>query len=304
MKADTTEVTEQEECGACGRTFPTLSEVFTHDCPAIDTSYYAPHATKLGDSIDPPEGGGSGRSSRGGPSKTNRYPGNCVKCGGRVKAEAGFLVKDNSKQAGGTVWGVEHKPGECVKNAKPVESSKRTISPKQEGFLRSLLAERNPEANADEVIAALNTLPNPVAGASAMIDALKKLPKQAPKVHSEEVGDGFWYMHGDPGTVVKVQRAVHGSGNLYAKRLEIQEDHTSFTMQHGSSKQHPGVFEYWQGGYNQLVKAVANGTAERLTPEKASELGHLYGMCCCCGATLTDEISIAAGIGPVCAKKL
>jgi hypothetical protein len=40
-----------------------------------------------------------------------------------------------------------------------------------------------------------------------------------------------------------------------------------------------------------------------MTLEDAKEFGRLYGMCCQCGATLTDEKSIEAGIGPVCAGK-
>lgn len=44
--------------------------------------------------------------------------------------------------------------------------------------------------------------------------------------------------------------------------------------------------------------------SERLTLEQAQEFGRLYGVCGICGATLTDETSIAAGIGPVCAGRL
>jgi hypothetical protein len=40
-------------------------------------------------------------------------------------------------------------------------------------------------------------------------------------------------------------------------------------------------------------------------PIKAiTEQGKATGVCGCCGRTLTDEVSINAGIGPVCAKKL
>ena len=47
----------------------------------------------------------------------------------------------------------------------------------------------------------------------------------------------------------------------------------------------------------------------RLCPEHkmsladAKKFGALYGTCCVCGRTLTDEVSIEAGIGPVCAQK-
>jgi hypothetical protein len=37
--------------------------------------------------------------------------------------------------------------------------------------------------------------------------------------------------------------------------------------------------------------------------EEAKAFGRLYGVCVRCGATLTDEQSIEAGIGPVCAGR-
>ena len=79
-----------------------------------------------------------------------------------------------------------------------------------------------------------------------------------------------------------MQIAVHGSGKPYAKLLDTAT----------------GNFDYSPGLVNEVR---ASGT--RLTLERAKELGHLYGRCIRCGATLTDEGSIAAGIGPVCATK-
>jgi hypothetical protein len=37
--------------------------------------------------------------------------------------------------------------------------------------------------------------------------------------------------------------------------------------------------------------------------EDGKKYGKLYGVCCVCGRVLTDENSIQAGIGPVCANK-
>lgn len=81
------------------------------------------------------------------------------------------------------------------------------------------------------------------------------------------------------GVVHKVQKAVHGSGNLYAKVLQ------------------DGAFVYAPGAIRSLLPE------HRMTLEQAKEYGQLYGVCCNCGATLTDEKSIEAGIGPVCARK-
>lgn len=57
-------------------------------------------------------------------------------------------------------------------------------------------------------------------------------------------------------------------------------------------------FQYEQG-------AIHHIQAEwRMTLEQAKEFGVLYGTCMVCGRTLTDERSIAAGIGPICAGKV
>lgn len=76
------------------------------------------------------------------------------------------------------------------------------------------------------------------------------------------------------------------SGKPYAKRLVVLQ---------GESK---GTFEYEAG----LIRRLSN--ADRLSVDEAAAFGHKYGMCCVCGATLTDPKSIAAGIGPVCAGRV
>lgn len=94
--------------------------------------------------------------------------------------------------------------------------------------------------------------------------------------------DGF-YKRGE--IIFKVQVAVHGSGNLYAKRLVVEE------FGHASWEYAPGV-----------ITTLLD--SERLSLEDAQAFGRLYGVCGVCGRTLTDEASIAAGIGPVCASNL
>jgi hypothetical protein len=92
--------------------------------------------------------------------------------------------------------------------------------------------------------------------------------------------DGFWEL--PDGRIAKVQIAVHGSGQPYAKLLNTDT----------------GSFDYSSG----LVSEVRR-TGTRLPIERAKELGKLYGRCICCGRTLTDEYSIENGIGPICAQK-
>jgi hypothetical protein len=83
--------------------------------------------------------------------------------------------------------------------------------------------------------------------------------------------------------IYKVVKAVHGSGRLYAQRLEI--DGTS------------GHFEYAGGAIRSLRPEW------KMTLEEAKAFGSLYGFCVRCGATLTDDVSIKAGIGPICAGR-
>lgn len=74
--------------------------------------------------------------------------------------------------------------------------------------------------------------------------------------------------------------------NLYAKRF----------VPEATTKSERFVYE---GG---AVKRLSAN--DRLTVQEAEELGARYGVCCVCGAELTDAKSIERGIGPVCAKKV
>ncbi len=102
------------------------------------------------------------------------------------------------------------------------------------------------------------------------------------------VSDG---MYEREGTIYKVQRAVHGSGYLYAKVLTLHE------TADGKTK---GTFEFEQGAIRKIA------AQDKISLEDAKVFGRLYGVCCKCGATLTDDSeggSIEAGIGPICSGK-
>jgi hypothetical protein len=108
-------------------------------------------------------------------------------------------------------------------------------------------------------------------------------PERPAQATQPAVTQDGWYQKG--ADIFKVQRAVHGSGNLYAKRLVVTG---------------PGEasWEYAPGMVRLLTEA------DRLTVEAAASFGRLYGVCAVCGRTLTDEGSIEAGIGPVCINKV
>lgn len=107
-------------------------------------------------------------------------------------------------------------------------------------------------------------------------------------------------MHRLDGNIYKVQRAVHGSKHLYAKVLVKEEPDCGGCANGepcGAGCAWKVSFEYAPG----VIKRLSSAT--RMSLEEAKEFGALYGTCCVCGRTLTNEESIEAGIGPVCAGK-
>lgn len=164
----------------------------------------------------------------------------------------------------------------------------RLASDKQLAFINRLMSEKDtPAALERDLIAALHGDLLSSRDASRFIDALLACPRKRtePKAPAVEVVEGFYSKgEGEDMSIAKVQRAVHGSGNLYAKRLKPS-----------------GGFEYEAG----LIREIGRGAGwELLTHERAVAFGKLYGVCGVCGRTLTNEESIEAGIGPVCAGRL
>lgn len=117
-------------------------------------------------------------------------------------------------------------------------------------------------------------------------DAAPKPAATEKAVQPERITEDGMYKLGD--RIIKVQKAVHGSGNLYAKELVQVE---------GRKGKTEWAFEYAPGLINQLT------AADRMTLDEAKAWGRLYGSCCNCGRTLTDETSISEGLGPICAKR-
>lgn len=173
----------------------------------------------------------------------------------------------------------------------PVKADKKnTASEKQVKFIERLIGQMNDDLRGrmqkvyDDTVEAGKL---DVKTASQLIDTFMQLvkaqPKQATPKRPEagEVTEGM-YRKGDE--IFKVQRAVHGSGQLYAKRLV-------------GSKEDGWSFEYAAGAIRGLT------ADDKMTLTEAKEFGALYGTCCVCARTLTKEESIEAGIGPICASK-
>jgi hypothetical protein len=115
--------------------------------------------------------------------------------------------------------------------------------------------------------------------ASALIDHLFKAPKVAVVATEVPLPSGIYAV----GTDVYKVYWNQGKTHMLAKRLEVTNGSGSWT---------------YAGAAARFVKAE-----QQMTLAQAKEFGAIYGVCCNCGATLTDETSIEAGIGPVCAKR-
>lgn len=95
------------------------------------------------------------------------------------------------------------------------------------------------------------------------------------------VTEAGMYQRGGPnGPIIKVQKS-RDSDRLYGKLLTVDAPNAAH-------------FVYKAG----LLRDLA--AEDKMTLEAARAFGQLYGVCCKCGATLTDETSIERGIGPFC----
>jgi hypothetical protein len=119
--------------------------------------------------------------------------------------------------------------------------------------------------------------------ASRVIDALKGAPVAVATKGGSAVATLSVGMYRTPdGTMYRVQESRE-SGRLYAKRMK-------WDMLMESKPR----FEYDRGAIYSLT------SADRMSVEDARAWGVETGVCCVCGAFLTDAKSVARGIGPVC----
>ena len=140
---------------------------------------------------------------------------------------------------------------------------------KQVAFIESLISEVDPTRVVD--FDALS-----IEDASHLIGELRQMKA---KFQVAEVLTEGMYQTAD-GVIYRVQKSRQ-SGHPYAKRLNALQN----------------TFEFEGGAIRKLR------LADKMTLEDAKAFGVATGVCCVCAAFLTDEKSVAAGIGPICAKK-
>jgi hypothetical protein len=143
----------------------------------------------------------------------------------------------------------------------------RPASEKQVAFLKTLISER-----ANDLVVDFATLTSKQA--SDLIGSLISAPR-----NNAPVAEGMY--RNANGVIYKVQ-ASRETGNLYAKVLDVAER----------------KFIYEQGAMRGLTAEM------RMTIEEAKAFGVEYGFCVWCGKFLTDPVSVAQGIGPVCAGRV
>lgn len=210
-------------------------------------------------------------------------------------------------------------------------SAESPATDKQISFLCSLAIQKLAKSEADSVTRDAQSGRWTRRSISAEIDRLKEMPRRpTPAVAPDRSPAGIPVdgqekpataqtraeleagMYRRDGIIYKVQLAVHGSGKPYAKRLvatnECQE------CKYPASYHDVADDMYYKGCSDHDFKAkwafeYASGAIWDLQPghklslEEAKEFGALYGTCCCCGRTLTNEESIKKRIGPICEGK-
>lgn len=119
---------------------------------------------------------------------------------------------------------------------------------------------------------------DPRTGSAVLVEPEHGRVAVAPQpTRAAPAGEG-WFSMG--GKIYKVQQS-QSSGHLYAKVLETT-----------------GGWVFAPGKIKELTED------HRLTAAEAAKYGKLYGVCCICGRVLTNEESIEAGIGPICAGRI
>lgn len=141
---------------------------------------------------------------------------------------------------------------------------------RQVAFINNLVVER---AYAEPIDFATLTSKD----ASQLINALIAMPMAGQAKRITELG-----VYKTPNETIYRVHQSRETGNLYAKMFDIDEM----------------KFVYEAGAMRMLRPEW------KMTLEEAKRFGVETGICCVCGAYLTDARSVAEGIGPVCAGRV
>lgn len=121
-------------------------------------------------------------------------------------------------------------------------------------------------------------------GQMSSYTSVEETPIPTPTPIGWTMADSGIYQEPSSGRIFKVYESVK-SGRILCKYLVVDK------------VRNKGKFVY-MGLASRFVQHEW-----KMTEEDARKFGKVYGICCVCGRTLTDEESVANGIGPICAGK-
>jgi hypothetical protein len=124
--------------------------------------------------------------------------------------------------------------------------------------------------------------------------------KQTVTDSAAEVTEDGIYRNPATGEIFKVQVAVHGSGQLYAKQAYLDGLTPEYRIPLDGTAGEDARVE-WAYRPGLLAKISPEW---RVTKEVAAAFGALYGRCIRCHRTLTREDSIERAMGPICSGKM
>lgn len=117
-----------------------------------------------------------------------------------------------------------------------------------------------------------------------------------PMVNNKQpLQDGMYRGPNPNNHIYKVYHTVHGANQQVTKRLVVTEEIDDYNIRSEEANTVTVSFKYEGKAPLAFLKP-----SMRLTTAEAMAFGRLYGACCICGKTLTNELSIHLGIGPVC----
>jgi hypothetical protein len=164
--------------------------------------------------------------------------------------------------------------GACFPLKKELVMSARPVTSKQLAFFKRLVGDEVYTAKEGE-LTALSSV-----AASQVIDQLLKTQREQSNTLLRKTPIGFHYAQG---SVYRVRES--STGNMYATQF-VQDLYGAWSFQYVGRKP-----------FNMFSESTI------MTLEQAQEFGKNFGICVRCGALLTDDVSIAQGMGPVCIKK-
>lgn len=183
--------------------------------------------------------------------------------------------------------------------AKYEKSAPKPASPKTVAYLKALLSERvTDDEYVHWLLCQIESGDLTQSGASVEIEVLKTKPfakkvEHAPYKPNVEATEGFYSFNDD---VYEVKTSKQG--HKYAMLLVVKQTGTCGGCEacdgEDACKKYKASWKFASGAMKNFQSFV------KMDLVSAERFGKHFGVCMCCGRTLTNPESIARGIGPVC----